>query len=167
MSTYLGCCVRLSLANPLRTTILSQLWPAMSTSRLQSFNPLHLFSALGRCVRLCHAILEFHVSPSADCCVRHCLAILCLSPSSQLHVACIPLHLSPCVYMCLPALDCCVCLCLAILCLPALDVTNSSCSVPILKNAVFGAYGGVIASCASTRPAVGPFPREERLPRTG
>ena len=111
------------------------IWAAVSASRLPirhavqlspssgllclplACNPLRVFSALGRCVRLCHAILEFHVSPS-----------------SQLHVACNPLHLSPCVYTCLPALDCCVRLCLAILCLPALDVTNSSCSVPILRN---------------------------------
>ena len=51
-------------------------------------------------------------------------AILHVSPSSGLRVACNPLHChwSPCVYMCLPALDCCVRLCLAILyiCLPAL-----------------------------------------------
>ena len=106
----LGCYVCLSLAI---LYICFQLWVAVSASAMQSLN----------CV-----------SPSADCCVRHCLAILCLPPSSQLHVACNPLHLSRCVYMCLPALDCCVRLCLAILCLPALDVTNSSCSVPVLKN---------------------------------
>ena len=40
-----------------------------------------------------------------------------------------PLHLSPCVCICLPAPDCCGRLCLAILCLPALDVAGSSCRV--------------------------------------
>ena len=96
------CCVCLSLANPLCST----LSPSSGLLCLPlACNPLHLFSALGRCVRLCHAILEFHVSPSADSCIRHCLGILYLCPSSQLHVACNPLHLSLCVHMCLPAFD--------------------------------------------------------------
>ena len=109
-------------------------------------NPLHLspcvyicLPALGCCVRLCLAFVSqrwaavsalqsliLHVSPSSDCCVR---PFIYLSPSSGLRVACNPLHLSPCVYICLPALDCCRPLCLAILCLPALDVASSSCRV--------------------------------------
>ena len=58
---------------------------------------------------------SFHLSP--------------LLPSSGLLCPPNPLHVSPCVYMCLPALDCCGRLCLAILCLPALDVAGSSCRV--------------------------------------
>ena len=91
-----------------------QLWTAVPASALQSFT----------CVlaSLCICL------PALDCCIRLCLAIL-LSPSSRLHVARYPLHLSPCVYICLPALDCCGRLCLAILCLPALDVASSGCRV--------------------------------------
>ena len=37
--------------------------------------------------------------PALDCCIHLCLAILYLSPSSGLHVACNPLHVSPCVYI--------------------------------------------------------------------
>ena len=64
---------------------------AVSASALQSFT----------CVlaSLCICL------PALDCCIRLCLAILYLSPSSALHVVCNPLHLSPCVYICLPALD--------------------------------------------------------------
>ena len=58
---------------------------------------------------------SFHLSP--------------LLPSSGLLCPPNPLHLSPCVYICLPALDCCGRLCLVILCLPALGVAGSSCRV--------------------------------------
>ena len=58
---------------------------------------------------------SFHLSP--------------LLPSSGLLCPPNPLHLSPCVCICLPAPDCCGRLCLAILCLPALDVAGSSCRV--------------------------------------
>ena len=50
-------------------------------------------------------------------------------PSSGLLCPPNPLHLSPCVCICLPAPDCCGRLCLAILCLPALDVAGSICRV--------------------------------------
>ena len=135
----LDCCVRAILH------ICLPALAAVSASALQSFAFVSQ-----RWAAVSASALILHLSPSSDCCVRLCLAILymcprkplrvspssrllypplpCnlyLSPSSGLHVACNPLQLSPCVYICLPALDCCGRLCLAILCLPALDVANS------------------------------------------
>ena len=77
--------------------------PPLSPSRLQPFT----------LSPSCSALQSFTF-------VTQLWALGCMS------LACNPLHVSPCVYICLPALDCCGRLCLAILCLPALDVASSS-----------------------------------------
>ena len=120
----LGC---VSLAIP---TFVSQLWTAVSASAVQSFTFVsQLWAAVSASAFQSSTFVSqrwaavsasawqsliLHVSPSSDSCIRLCLAILYLSPSCGLHVDCNPLHLSPCVYICLPALDCCGRLCLAI-----------------------------------------------------
>ena len=61
------------------STFVSQLWTAVSASALQS--------------------LILHLSPSSDCCVRLCLAILYMCPRK-------PLHLSPSSRLLYPPLPC-------------------------------------------------------------
>ena len=91
---------------------------------------------VGHCVRLvflfsftCASSLPLSLATLHIVSQLLCPAILYIchpALGSGLHVTCNPLHVSPCVYICLPALDCCGRLCLAILCLPALDVASSS-----------------------------------------
>ena len=118
-------------------TFVSQLWAAVSASALQSFT----FASRRWAAVSALQSLILHLSPSSDCCVRLCLAILYMRPRKPLHLSpssrllypplpCNPLFVTQlwaacrlqsftfvplCVYMCLPALDCCGRLCLAIL----------------------------------------------------
>ena len=72
----------------------SQLWTAVSASALQSFTFVSQLWAAVSASLLQSLIL--HVSPSSDCCVRLCLAILYMCPRK-------PLHLSPSrLHICLP-----------------------------------------------------------------
>ena len=150
------------------STFVSQLWTAVSASALQFFTFVSQRWAAVSAFALQSLIL--HLSPSSDCCVRLCLAILCMCPRKPLHsspssrllyppLPCNPLFVTQlwaacrlqsfaCVSLCLhclPALDCRCRLCLAILCLPALDVASFSCRVFRL----FGVYGGVILNDVS------------------
>ena len=101
----LDCCVAVLYMFPSS----GLLWVAVFASHLQSFTIVSQFWAA--------------VSASA------LQSFICLQALGCMSLAILPLHLSPCVYICLPALDCCGRLCLAILCLPALDVASPSCRV--------------------------------------
>ena len=152
--SQLLCLATLYICLPL-STFVSQLWTAVSASALQSFtfvsqlwaavSALQSFTFVSqRWAAVSASALQsliLHLSPSSDCCVRLCLAILYMCPRKPLHLSpssrllypplpCNPLFVtqlwaacrlqsftfvSLCVYICLPALDCCGRLCLAIL----------------------------------------------------
>ena len=145
----LDCCIRLCLAilnlspssglrvacNPLHFVFLclhlspssGLLWPPLPCKPLFV---TQLWAALSPCVYICLRAL--------DCCIRLCLAILYLSPSFGLHVACNPLHFVP--------------LCLTAVAASALQSFVSQlwtsqalfaeCS-DFEKHKLFGVYGGV------------------------
>ena len=152
--SQLLCLATLYICLPL-STFVSQLWTAVSASALQSFtfvsqlwaavSALQSFTFVSqRWAAVSASALQsliLHLSPSSDCCVRLCLAILYMCPRKPLHLSpssrllypplpCNPLFVtqlwaacrlqsftfvSSVSTICLPALDCCGRLCLAIL----------------------------------------------------
>ena len=111
---------------------------------------LLLFSRFSACTASALQSLILHLSPSSDCCVRLCLAILYMCPRKPLQLSassrllhpplpCNPLFVTQlwaaCRLQSFTFVSLCLHLspssglCLAVLCLPALDAASSSCRV--------------------------------------
>ena len=124
VSLLVGHCVRLvSLLSPFVSSLVSFLLGTVSVLSPLCFllspflSPL-LSPFLLVIVSALSSFFPLHVSCASSLPLSLATLHICLPAA----LPCNPLHLSPCVYICLPALDCCVRLCLAILyiCLPAL-----------------------------------------------
>ena len=107
---------------------------AVPTSALQSFPFVsQLWTAV---LQSCTCLA---CNPSSCLQVLDCSALQSFTFVSQLWACnpCNPLHLSPCVYICLPALDCRICLCLAILYLSPSSGLHVACNPLHLSPCVY------------------------------